>query len=381
MSVIERIKSLDALRGIAAVWVLLAHHFNAIHGFYSVADSWVRFTPLRLLTEARFPVILFFVLSGFVLAGQLMGERTLTYRGYVIRRVCRIYMPFAASIILSWALYNLIGDKNVIGAAPTINSDWTGSGSIGALGRHLAMLGRRMDTNLNGVVWSLVVELRISLLFPILVWVAIRSKAALFIFAAISFASYLSLVRYGQAGPIYTGNTIGLSFVATTYFLFPFAIGISVKQVWPRVPAASTKMAVFWGIVLLLCFLAVQRLGSPILKDFGYILLAGGLMLLILKSQLFNSGLDSPLIQWFGRVSYSLYLFHVIVLVALMKALSTQLSLIWLVSASLIISFVVAEIANRLIEQPSTKLGRLLSQRTDRPALPQHPAVFDTGRH
>ena len=93
-----RYASLDALRGIASLMVLT--HHCVLAGLVPVPPGfWTglsRYTPLHLFVSGRPPVILFFVLSGFVLAISLNRPGT-GYAAFAVRRLCRIYLPYAAA--------------------------------------------------------------------------------------------------------------------------------------------------------------------------------------------------------------------------------------------------------------------------------------------
>jgi peptidoglycan/LPS O-acetylase OafA/YrhL len=89
-----RVTQLDAIRGIAAVTVV-CHHWWAISQFHP--PPWI-FRPLITGREA---VILFFVLSGYVLSLPIWSGRQLPYQEYIIRRTFRIYIPFVAALALS----------------------------------------------------------------------------------------------------------------------------------------------------------------------------------------------------------------------------------------------------------------------------------------
>ena len=95
---VSRYDSLDSMRGIAAALVVLNHCYCAFADKSEGAVWWLANTPLRMLVSGRPSVILFFVLSGFVLAVSL--EKGMKYRDFVVRRFCRIYLPFAASLFV-----------------------------------------------------------------------------------------------------------------------------------------------------------------------------------------------------------------------------------------------------------------------------------------
>src|ERR1043165_7640264 len=99
-----RIRALDGLRGVAALSVVALHVLSAIPGFDAALEHWpgpdstmaaLEASPLRLLWAGHAAVILFFVLSGFVLTLQLERSHSgaSAYAVYVVRRLSRLYLP------------------------------------------------------------------------------------------------------------------------------------------------------------------------------------------------------------------------------------------------------------------------------------------------
>ena len=102
-----RIDSLNSLRGLAALIVLLHHCYYMLDGSKTGELSIVRLSPLRLFIAGHAAVIVFFLLSGFVLALPYRSEQP-NALCFIIRRACRIYIPFASAIFLSAAVVIMI---------------------------------------------------------------------------------------------------------------------------------------------------------------------------------------------------------------------------------------------------------------------------------
>ncbi len=69
---------------------------------------------IDLLTSgARFGVLLFFVLSGFVLALPYFEARNDAYGPYLVRRFFRLYPPFAFVILVAALLHSLFGGLRI----------------------------------------------------------------------------------------------------------------------------------------------------------------------------------------------------------------------------------------------------------------------------
>src|ERR1022692_2357744 len=102
----HRFRVLDALRGLAALVVVVHHVMLSLPdgirgqlGFIEVASG----------MGGRFAVMLFFVLSGFVLALPYFAGTSLPYGRYIVRRFCRLYLPFAFAVLIAALLCWLLG--------------------------------------------------------------------------------------------------------------------------------------------------------------------------------------------------------------------------------------------------------------------------------
>src|SRR6185369_5603240 len=93
----DRKAYLDGLRGVAALIVLLGH--------LSIALA-LSFGPVGVAYNGNFGVCIFFVLSGYVLAG-LAHRSPLTFPAQVVRRYLRLAIPMLLTSIFAWALLAL----------------------------------------------------------------------------------------------------------------------------------------------------------------------------------------------------------------------------------------------------------------------------------
>ena len=92
-----RMPALDALRGLAAVMVVFHHFYLTLPSpWLEIAHGWLDWPGLRPIIIGRPAVILFFVLSGFVLTRSMQREAELSLVKFVMRRCLRIYPPFLA---------------------------------------------------------------------------------------------------------------------------------------------------------------------------------------------------------------------------------------------------------------------------------------------
>ena len=121
----ERITELDSVRGIAAFTVLIHHCLLAIpvifnlyfsHDVYSAPAfmKFLIFSPFHIFWNGHAAVILFFILSGFVLSISYYDHSRYNYPGYVVKRFFRLYIPYFVIITISALLLDFAHSNNGI---------------------------------------------------------------------------------------------------------------------------------------------------------------------------------------------------------------------------------------------------------------------------
>jgi peptidoglycan/LPS O-acetylase OafA/YrhL len=74
----------------------------------------------------------------------------------------------------------------------------------------------------------------------------------------------------------------------------------------------------------------------------------------------------APVPRFLGRISYSLYLTHMIVMAAVIHAVAGALPLSACFAIILPLAVVVANLSQRYVEAPTQRFGKLLADRIDR---------------
>ncbi len=385
-----RYPALDAVRGVAA-FAVLTHHC-VLSGLLPIPPGrWTtlsRYTPLHLFVNGRAPVILFFVLSGFVLAVSLEGRPLGPGESirFVLRRLCRIYLPYAAMVLLAACAAAATGSLAVAeqGWAGRL---WSAPVSAGLIARHLLMPVVGVDLTLDRVAWSLVHEIRLSVVFPLLLLAASRTPLAVAL-------GSMALFAFGQrwsgcdapACLPFNGAGTAASFGATAYFVAFFVAGLLLARNRAAIPALAAKagapgLALAWTA-------AIAGLIVPfkfeLLPDAEVGLAATLLLALVVAGGRPARLLGCTPLRWLGRVSFSLYLCHLLVL-ALVLRLGAGADRRLLLGAVLLLSLVAAECVHRLAEAPCMRLGRWLAaperaRTTCAPAAPEPELAWTGGR-
>jgi peptidoglycan/LPS O-acetylase OafA/YrhL len=369
-----RYRTLDSARGIAAFVVLLHHCFMSLagggedraailrEGIYAPL-GWLYATPLRLAVSGPAAVLLFFVLSGFVLTLSVRSSPRPTPVAFAISRFARIWLPFAFVILCSAALSLLLAGRAVAGASPWFHAQWGQGATPGNLVRHLLMTGTGID--LDSPMWSLIHELRISLLFPLLVFITLRLG-----YRALVLSVFASLICTYLAGNLAMRGGMA-SLVSTGIYVYFFVIGILIavhrdrlQQMLIRAPKFGVPL--LWILALAGLGIAPGDTSHIVAFNSELLLLLNGLAaaLVILLCTIDGWAAKLLLLRiplFLGRISYSLYLTHVVVISSLVHALGTQVPLATSILVSIPISLAVADICQRFVERPSQSFGKQMA--------------------
>lgn len=363
----RRIDELDGLRGVAALSVVFAHIFFAFPEAFAsrpllAPETWqdplvlLKLPPLRAFFSGQAAVVLFFALSGFVLTLPYVSGRQESYWRYVARRFCRIYLPFAASIFLAALLFALRPEGGASGLSHWFHEEsWTDPLTGFVILKHLLMTGVPEHMRLNNVMWSLVHELRISLVFPFIVMLLRKNPAGgLLGFLAVFLASQILVL--GVPLP-----PVAVSLAHSAGYMLVFALGsvFAIERQRAEAWAASLKPAT----ALLFAFLCVCVLALPPKlpgMDLPFALASCGILALSMGRLSARRLLTSAPCAWLGRVSFSLYLIHLPVLLFMFRLPHAQASTPLSVVLALAASLVAAHICYHLVERPSIALARNL---------------------
>lgn len=378
----RRFPELDALRGLAALTVVLGHVALLAPVFNGdtrgVAGdglaNLLKYTPLSLPVANEAAVVLFFVLSGFVLTLPFRAGRGSGYAAFAVRRVLRIYPAYLVATLSALALAAVLPTAPIAGLGDWFNVRWQSPVDLGAVAGHVVLLGSFDDGAFNPVIWSLVHEMRISLVFPLLLVAVLRWGWR----AGLAVAAGLLLVgAVGSqvlAGP--AGSSAGAP-LRTVEYASCFAVGILLAAHVGAIVEAARRLSpgvrvAAWLVALLAytysawfdrAWFAPLRSEAPTL---GAMTLGAALVIVLaLSGDREGRLLRGRLPQFLGRISYSLYLLHAVVLLALVHALHEDVPVAVLAAVAVALSIALATLMHRVVEQPAVRLGRRLARRLD----------------
>ena len=366
----SRSSSLDGVKGLAALTVVVLHFVSTFHDTQFAQYAWVdralgvlAYTPISALWAGSSAVALFFILSGYALH-RMFSVATLTYAGYAVRRIIRLWLPYVATLAVAAISISLIGSHKIAGQSDWLNSLLGSSLSASMVFEHLLMVGDFDTKPIDFVVWSLVIEMRISLVFPLIFWAVECSRpiATLVASVLIGAVSILAQHRFGSSS---------VSMIATFGYQPFFVIGALMSKYESQIERQYVQIPAVGQAGLFLIALTFYCGGLRISATYSTMLGASWIIVVALCSSDARRVLDNPLIQRLGRISYSLYLCHAVVLLSFINFCYPRLpfSIIALVSLPAII--ISSALLYRFVEQPAIALSRIVG----RPFILSRPTI------
>jgi peptidoglycan/LPS O-acetylase OafA/YrhL len=329
-----RLAELDALRGLAALAVVLFH--------YTVKAPEI--LPQVVTIEHGFAignygVQLFFAISGFVIFMTL--ERTKSSADFAFARFTRLFPAYWAAILVTTAALHLLGASELTQSGAVIATNFT------------MLQGFIYVPAVDGVYWSLTVELAFYLCMwglwragaldriePILcLWIALRFLWLMFPWLP----------------------TLGSKLLLVDHIAF-FAIGIAAYRVRIGVRRWRDQIPVLASGLIAVAMVD----GTELALVYG-----GTIVVFIALVSGRTASLNTRVLVWLGALSYPLYLVHQNVGYALIAALEAAgAPPLAAALAALALALGLAQLIHDLVETPSLRILRSMwkSRTGPRPA-------------
>jgi peptidoglycan/LPS O-acetylase OafA/YrhL len=247
------------------------------------------------LYEGAHGVDLFFVISGFCLSypilkqsfehGRIGFDVTRFFCRRIIRIVPAFWIAFIAILFVSLAVLRFGGDV----PWPTIKIPTFSSGVN-------QLLFLNSATNLCGSFWTLAIEFRWYIVFPLIMWLYVRSPLTIYALGVASFLAYhftpLNQWDFGTL-PVFLLGIVAADAVIRKHSVCRFALPLFV-------------VAVLASLVLEPKGHLTYALQNQIWWQFAafFFVLAGS------ENRILRSALSHPLMVAIGLAAYSIYLYH-----------------------------------------------------------------------
>lgn len=352
---------LDGLRGMAAVTVVIYQAINLCDLTVparvivpKLADVPLADWPGRFalgVFNADAAINIFFILSGLLLAISLQREREFDARTalrFIFRRILRIYPALIVTVLAFGAVsYIFLPALFSFPFAP----------------RQMLLNSLLLDTSVNGETWTLQAAM---LMVPLVLFIAWLQRL---FGAAVPFAFVLFALFHLFNGPLFGMLILRASLLA-------FALGMLIATDAAR-RLATRLPGWLWG----LCLIAVVlerffAFGNETNALLGSLLLSAIAVALIFYRAPDAGMLCSAPLQFFGRISYSLYLWHAVVMYELFPFFQTILGAeritrqyLWfgLAYGAVVLAVAVplAWLTERSVERPFIEWGRQILSPSD----------------
>lgn len=361
----QKIESIQGLRAIAALLVLVSHSLFALNGFLAAHDL-----SVGLTVPGGFGVDIFFVLSGFVMvyiAQQGLNGPGARTRFMVDRcvRIIPLYWCATGALLALFAVRSLV-EGVALPEAPT----WFASFLFFPL----------YSADLNGffpildVGWTLNYELFFYTLFALFFTRGLASGVVQIT------AVLCTLVAIG----LFLSDTTSAAYFWTRPILLEFAAGMVLALVYQQgiriKPIVALFLAASAPLWVLVDPLGIVELGRPTPNGFVRLFSWGVPALALVAAATLVAGPFAyrrwPILGYLGDRSYALYLLHPLVILVLtglwMRLLvpGAAFDFIdpWVAGTLLLVliptlSVLASEVAFWLIERPASLLRHRLKQR------------------
>jgi peptidoglycan/LPS O-acetylase OafA/YrhL len=323
-----RLFELDALRGLAALSVVLFHYTYRYHELYpEVRESnWFSFTYGNL------GVHLFFIISGFVIYMTIVHCKSI--KDFALKRATRLYPTYIVSVLTTFTVVWLFPLED------------RGTSIVHAL-LNLSMLQGYMPsvTAVDGAYWSLTVEITFYIMIAVLFAYGSHRKILYFLYAWLILSALVKVSQYIHPNII---SLLNEKRFLIADFSHLFVAGIAFYQL-------KVENKFKYHALIILC----------LLYDYAFNgVLQGSITLmffLVFYALIYDklTFLNGRVLTFLGTISYSLYLIHqnigyVIITILRDHGLTNEVTLVIPIS----ISIALASVITFLIEKPVQKYIR-----------------------
>lgn len=343
------IKGFDGLRAFSIILVVLTHLGMLAH----LPDTPFFQHRVQAIISGGTGVNIFFTLSGFLITRLLLREQArkggIHLRSFYARRFLRLTPPFTLFILIL-----------LVGIAFGLYS----VKPVGLIVSFLYLYNYIPQFLLSGWLshtWSLAVEEQFYLVWPFLIILLPRRRLAIVAFGAtllsVIAAYFLHRATFHHGGHVYALREV---FLVSRWFFpaaGPIMVGALVAVLAFHRPVAARGLALkaYSLAMSAALFLSPLYLPGAMLRA-AFVIQAAGVALLLLivmerQRSTLTRVLDLPPIAYLGKISYGVYLYHVLVI-----STGPNSALVKSVPLSIVLFMGLSIASYELFEKPILKL-------------------------
>lgn len=365
--------ALDGIRGLAVTFVFLYH----------VSKFAFEFKP-GLIAAGFLGVDVFFVLSGFLITALLLeeweGSSRINLLHFYARRFFRL-IPALVLFLSCLCLY--VG----LTKSPTVAKDtyWTAIYSLGYAANWISAFRIAPIAVPLGHMWSLAIEEQFYLLWPALLLFLLKRKVSrgTLVFGVAALIILVSLHRTSLSGA-YAPRIYSASDTRADSLLAGCLAAMLV--VWRMLPTSRGFKAALSAIsfscaLLITAYLQnFNGLTESTLYTFGFSVFALAVAILLIQlttnpPRMALAILEAPPLVWIGKLSYSIYLWHLPICIILAPLpFPAPIRAALMLAATLIL----ASASYYLIERPFLRIKKRFAPS---PSIACTSAIVEASRH
>ncbi len=307
-------KGLDTLRAIAALVVVIGHIElqKKENGIPNLINH-----PYIKLASGHIGVVLFFVLSGFLITYLLVKEKEkagkIAFKKFYIRRIFRIWPLYYLILLLSFLFFR--ADYSLGSAALCM--------SIFPNIAHAFNMGWPTSPQL----WSIGVEEQFYLFWPLVIKLIPDKKKIIYLmlfFIGYSIIPYF--IKFLNPGIFKTepwGYFIGDFFYGSKFNSMSFGgiLGYMYASNHKNLKFLYNKYIAYSSVILSFG-LWFSGIDFRFFRDEIYTILFGIMILNVATNDKMKLNIDTKLFSFLGKISYGIYMYHWIVILLAMKLIS-----------------------------------------------------------
>ena len=310
----HRVKQLTGLRAVAVTMVVVGHAEHVLPGGYT---GWL--APLRLIADGRLGVLIFFVLSGFLITNVLRAEFTRTggiaLTSFYVRRALRIWPACYVYLVI-------VGILAVAGWLDVDRRQWLYAALH--LWNYSAWFGLAGDNALHpdgawylGHFWSLALEEQFYWFWPLLFVYGTRHRGTRWLAALILAVPLVRALTYFVA-PALRGQLAMMLHTGVDPILIGCYAALNRERLEAWISSWRGETRIVTAIVLIVLFgmpLAEHRLGGFWNATYGVTIEAALIAIVIVvlnfRSEFWCARwLRAAPVVFVGTISFSLYLWQ-----------------------------------------------------------------------
>ena len=293
----NRVEQLDGLRGIFSVMVI-AHHHNAFKGS-------IFYNNFFVINSSLF-VDFFFVLSGFVISINYLDRvnTTTDLARFMKKRFIRLY-PLLLYTELIFIIAGILGDFSPMKNAANLPLEYylvTARDTLTFMGS-TPVFGTWMSNNYPA--WSISAEMISYLVFGLV----------LFIFGNFKYYAFAFVIGISTVFIISNGEYLLAYDYGFVRGLLCFSVGIFTFLIYRRFTLNLNILEIPFLIFLVGAMYVTQHAQFNLMKLMFPVIFSMGIVIFASSKGVISQLLSSGPFQYLGRISYSIYLNHAIVLI------------------------------------------------------------------